>query len=251
MLREYIADLHIHSCLSPCASLDLSPRAIVERSRSEHLDIIAVTDHNTTKNVEVIMRLGEENGVKVIPALEVQSREEIHLLTLFPDWTPAAAWGEEVYLHLPAVRNNPDYFGDQPVLDRDGNILEFEDRLLLNSIDLSLNEILERVAGQGGVVIPSHFDKDSFSLISQLGLIPEGIHVAALEMSRGGHRRNRADSDAEIPRISSSDAHRLAEIGTAHTVFLLERPSLPEICLALRGEGGRRIVRRVDRKNEA
>ncbi len=248
MLREYIADLHIHSCLSPCASLDLSPRAIVERSQKERLDIIAITDHNTAKNVEVIIRLGEENGVKVIPGLEVQSREEIHLLTLFADWPPAAAWAQEVYAHLPDVRNNPDYFGDQPVLDEEGNILEFEDRLLLNSIDLSLNEIMDRVAGHGGIIIPSHYDKDSFSLISQLGLIPEGIHVAALEMSRRSKHRESADRP-DIPRIVSSDAHCLEDIGSAHTVFLLEKASLEEMSLALRGEGGRQIVRRVDREN--
>ncbi len=247
MLREYIADLHIHSCLSPCASLDLSPRAIVERSRKEHLDIIAVTDHNTAKNVDVIIRLGEANGVQVIPGIEVQSREEIHLLTFFGTWPEAAAWARDVYAHLPDVRNNPEYFGDQPVLDAEGNILEFEERLLLNSVDLSLNEITERVAGLGGIVIPSHYDKDSFSLVSQLGLIPDEIRVAALETSRRSRHGGADFGNAVLPRIVSSDAHSLDEIGGAYTVFLLEEASFAEICLALRGQGGRRIVRTVDR----
>ncbi len=248
MLKEYIADLHIHTCLSPCASLDLSPREIVKRARKECLDIIAITDHNTVKNVHVTMQLGEQTGLKVIPGLEVQSREEIHLLTLFADWPAAAAWAEVVYQHLPDVRNNPEYFGDQPVLDKAGNIREFEERLLLNSIDLSLNDIKERVEGYGGLMIPSHFDKDSFSLISQLGLIPEDIQLEALEMSRRSRNRQPASiQDVSLARIISSDAHGLEDIGSAKTILLLADASLAEVRLALRGEAGRRIVKRIDR----
>ena len=249
MLREYIADLHIHSCLSPCASLDLSPRAIVERARKQGLDIIAITDHNSAKNVEVIMRLGEQEGVTVIPGMEVQSREEIHLLTFFGEWPPAAAWAEEVYEHLPDVQNNPEHFGDQPVLDAEGNILEFEPRLLLNSISLSLNEITERVANHGGILVASHYDKDSFSLISQLGLIPEGVRLDALELNRrSGRRTPPGVLTTSIPQILSSDAHGLDDIGGACTVFLLAEPNLDEMRLALRGEAGRRIVKRIDRQ---
>lgn len=187
MLKQYSADLHIHSCLSPCASLDLSPREIVERAKAEGLDIIAVTDHNTAKNVRVVMGLGEKRGLTVIPGMEVQTREEIHLLALFPDWPSTAAWDEEVRRHLPDVRNDPEVFGDQPIVDDEGNILEFEERLLLNSIDLSLEEIKRRVEGHGGMVIPSHFDKGSFSLISQLGLIPEDMELEVLEASHRTH----------------------------------------------------------------
>jgi predicted metal-dependent phosphoesterase TrpH len=86
MLKEYHADLHIHTCLSPCASLDLSPRRIIERALEERLDLIAITDHNIAKNVPAVMHQAEKFGLKIIPGMEVQSREEIHLLTLFPDW---------------------------------------------------------------------------------------------------------------------------------------------------------------------
>ena len=150
MLREYRADLHIHTCLSPCASLDLSPRKIVERAREERLEIIAVTDHNSARNVRVVAGLGEGLGLKVIAGMEVQTREEIHLLTLFPGWEAMAPWEEEVYRHLPDVKNDPEVFGDQPVVDEEGNILAFEDRLLINSLDLSLEEIIQGVEERGG-----------------------------------------------------------------------------------------------------
>ena len=246
MLREYSADLHIHSCLSPCASLDLSPREIVERAKAESLDIIAVTDHNTARNVRVVMGLGEKRGLKVIPGMEVQTREEIHLLALFPDWPSTAAWDEEVRRHLPDVRNDPDVFGDQPIVDDEGNILEFEERLLLNSIDLSLEEVKRRVDGHGGMIIPSHFDKGSFSLISQLGLIPEDMELEVLEVSRKTQFPGMGKVSSQIPRIISSDAHQLEDIGNARTIFLLAEATLEELRLAFRGQEGRKIIKRVD-----
>jgi PHP family Zn ribbon phosphoesterase len=249
MLREYSTDLHIHTCLSPCAELDLSPREIVHRAKKEHLDIIAITDHNTAQNVRVVMALGEQQGLKVIPGMEVQTREEIHLLTLFPDWASAAAWDEEVYRHLPPLANNPEIFGDQPVVDEEGNIVKSEERLLLNSLDLSLEEVKLRVAEHGGLIIPSHFNKGSFSLISQLGLIPEELELEALEISRGNMDRNPSGITAvpsSLPTILSSDAHRLEDIGSAYTLFLLAEASLEELRLAFRSQQGRRIARKVD-----
>ena len=250
MLKTYRADLHIHTCLSPCASLDLSPQKIIERARAEQLDMIAITDHNTAKNVPAVMELGAQNGLMVLPGMEVQTREEIHLLALFPAWSPLALWDEEVYRHLPAVKNDPEIFGDQPIVDPHGNILQFEERLLINSLDLSLEEVKLRVEGGGGLIIPSHFDKGSFSLISQLGLIPPDLELEALEMSRRTEFREAGTVGAPslgIPRIVSSDAHSLEDIGSAYTLLLIADPTLEELRLALRGQGGRRIVQRMDR----
>jgi PHP family Zn ribbon phosphoesterase len=250
MLREYRADLHIHTCLSPCASLDLSPRKIVERAREERLDIIAVTDHNSARNVRVLTELGEALGLKVIAGMEVQTREEIHLLTLFPEWGSMIPWEEEVSRHLPDVKNDPEVFGDQPVVDGEGNILGFEDRLLINSLDLSLEEVKRGVEERGGLVIPSHFNKGSFSLISQLGMLPPDLQLEALEMTRrteSGNAGLPVHPSPSIPRILSSDSHLVEDIGGAYTVYLLAEPSLKELRLAFRGQDGRRIVRRVDR----
>lgn len=250
MLKEFRADLHIHTCLSPCASLDLSPRKIVERAKEEHLDLIAITDHNSAKNVRAVMQVGEKSGLKVIPGMEVQTREEIHLLALFPEGGSITLWDEEVYRHLPEVKNDPEVFGDQPIVDPEGDILQFEERLLINSLDLSLEEVKRRVEGYGGLIIPSHFDKGSYSLISQLGFVPPNLEVEALEMSRrtefGEHGLLGASSPG-IPRIVSSDAHFLEDIGSAYTLLLLAEPSLQEVRLALRGQEGRRIVRKMDR----
>jgi 3',5'-nucleoside bisphosphate phosphatase len=250
MLREYRADLHIHTCLSPCASLDLSPRKIVERAREERLEIIAITDHNSARNVRVVAELGELMGLKVLAGMEVQTREEIHLLTLFPEWGSIVPWEEEVSRHLPDVKNDPEVFGDQPVVDGEGNILGFEDRLLINSLDLSLEEVKRKVEERGGLVIPSHFNKGAFSLISQLGMLPPHLRLEALEMTRrteSGNSGLPVSPSPSVPQILSSDSHFPEDIGGAYTVYLLAEPTLKELRLALRGQEGRRIVQRVDR----
>jgi 3',5'-nucleoside bisphosphate phosphatase len=244
-LREFHADLHIHSCLSPCASLDLSPRNIVDRAKIQGLDVIAVTDHHTVGNIQVVMRLGEKAGLAVIPGMEVQSREEIHFVTLFPDWPSAAAWAEEVKRQLPEIPNDPQAFGDQPIVDEEGTILGFESRLLLSSLFLPAEEILRRVARQGGLAIPAHFDRASFSLISQLGFIPPDMRLEALEISRPRNRAfRRAGGDASqtLPLIAGSDAHRPEEIGCGRTVFRVSEPTLGELRLAFQNRRGRRIV---------
>ena len=248
MLKEYHADLHIHTCLSPCASLDLSPRRIIERALEERLDLIAITDHNIAKNVPAVMHRAEKFGLKIIPGMEVQSREEIHLLTLFPDWPSLSAWEAVVLEHLPEIPNDPEFFGDQPVVDEEGNILEFEERLLINSIDLSLNEIRSQVLERGGLFIPAHYDKESFSLISQLGFVPFDLEPDALEMGRKNQAAqavNPRDPSAAIPRVICSDAHQAEDIGRARTVFLLAEPTLGELRLAFQGKEGRKVVKLV------
>ncbi len=245
-MKEFQADLHIHTCLSPCAELEMSPQAIIEEAQHKNLQIIAITDHNTTQNVFPVMRWGERVGIRVLPGMEVQTREEVHLLTIFADLEQAALWDAEAYQYLPAVKNEPQIFGDQPVVDEEGNILRFEERLLLNSLRLSIEEVKKRVEELGGLVIPAHFDKESFSLISQLGLIPKELAWEALEMSWQDESPPSARwKELKIPQIISSDAHRLIDIGSAYTIFLLAEPTLREIRLALQNRFGRRLGRKV------
>jgi PHP family Zn ribbon phosphoesterase len=144
------------------------------------------------------------------------------------------------------VSNEPEILGDQPIVDEEGNILGFEERLLLNSLNLSLEEIIRRVQEQGGVTIPSHYDRSSFSLISQLGFIPPHLPLEAIEMSRRPNARQGEDSSEgfrSIPRIASSDAHQLEDIGNARTILLLAEATLDELRMAFREQQGRRIVK--------
>ncbi|RLB08305.1 MAG: histidinol-phosphatase [Deltaproteobacteria bacterium] len=239
MLSVYSSDLHIHTCLSPCADLEMTPAKIVRKAVEAKLDIIAITDHNSGKNVGAVMKAASDFPLAVIPGMEVQSREEVHLLSLFRSLESLEEWDAFVYDHLPDVCNDPDVFGHQPLVDEEGYVLCFEEKLLINSIDLSLEEVIYGVRDLGGICIPSHVDKEAFSIISQLGYIPRGLPIDAVEVSSASKRE---DELGGYEVITSSDAHFLRDIGTKKTLFSLEAPSLEEIQRALQGEGGRRII---------
>lgn len=243
-MREYRADLHVHSCLSPCGELEMSPRAIVEKSLERGMDIIALCDHNSAENVGAVMRAGAERGLCVFPGMEVNSVEEVHSLALFETEKQALAMQETIYRHLRGS-NRAEIFGDQVVANEFDEVEGFNDRLLIGAVQLKLQEVVNEVHRLGGLSIASHVNKQSFSVIAQLGFIPPDLEFDALEISRHMKREEAAGSlpGAEGYRIvTSSDAHFLEEIGSVWTTFLLESPSLNEVRMALKESSGRRML---------
>ena len=235
------ADLHIHTCLSPCGDLEMAPKDIVRRAREVRLDMIAITDHNTGKNVEAVLQAAEGVPITVVPGMEVQTIEEVHILTLFQDLNVLREWDEMVYEGLPDIPNNPDYFGDQPIVNMEGEILGFEEKLLLNSVQMTVDQVFRKVEKLGGYCIPAHVDKSSFSLIGQLGFLPPSLDIKVVEVhDPQGARRSPALKGLRF--ITSSDAHLLSEIGGKRTNFLMEGPSFWELRMALEEREGRRIM---------
>lgn len=215
------ADLHIHTALSPCAEREMDPPRIFSRAREAGLKIIAITDHNSTGNLPAFLS-SPPPDLWVIPGMEVQTREEVHLVCLFPALEPAMAWGEMVKKSLPPVVNRPEYFGQQMLVDEEGNCIGEEKILLLNSTAFSLEEVVAQVAALGGLVYPAHIMRPSFSLLSQLGMLPACFPRKVLEISAGD---DGTELRAKFPGycfICSSDAHRPEEIGRGRTVFNLE-----------------------------
>jgi len=202
------------------------------------LDIIAICDHNSAENAAPFRRVGEAAGLVVIGGMEITSREEVHLLALFPDETSAAAMQDEVYAHLPG-ENDSEFFGEQWVVDDGDRVVAENPRLLIGATELTLNEIVDRVHEHGGIVIASHIERPSYSLLSQLGFVPRDLNLDAVETCTEAV----TSCVADLPMVRSSDAHRLHEIGDRYTEFLLQEGTLEEIAFALKGEGGRRIVR--------
>jgi predicted metal-dependent phosphoesterase TrpH len=237
------ADLHLHSTLSPCSSLEMSPAAIVRRARELRLDAIAVTDHNSIANAFTAAELGEKNGVKVFFGMEAQTREDVHILCLFQERRQAESFNERVYELLPDVKNDPDFFGDQVVVDGEDNIVRHEHRLLLNALDASISELLELVRRYQGVAIPAHVESAPFGLLVNLGLVPGELAGSLLEISCASRSEavRRAYPDlADFRLISNSDAHFLKDIGRAYTVFDAADNSLPALIEAAR-QGAYRI----------
>ncbi len=219
----------------------MTPKRIIRRALAEGLDIIAIADHNSCENLEAALGLARETGISLLPAMEIASAEEVHVLALFDD--PQAAFGmqEKVYASLPAdLENDPAFWGEQVVVGEDDLVLGFNPRLLAGATGMPLEGLVSAIHDLGGLAIASHVDREAFSVISQLGFIPDGVRFDALEVSRG-----RVPSCVEasgLPAVRSSDAHRLESVGKQRTRFLLEGASFSEIALALKSEDGRKAV---------
>lgn len=244
MLKKFRADLHIHSCLSPCSDWDMSPKKIVEKSAEQRLDLIAICDHNTAENVAAAIREGARQGITVLPGMEVCSKEEVHLVTLFNKIEDSLKMQEYVYAHLPG-ENRPEVFGHQVVADEHDHVLGENPHLLIGATQLSLLEIVKKVHHLDGICISSHVDRPSYSLIGQLGFIPEDLHLDAVEVSYRVPLDKALTAIAGIkdyPCVTASDAHFLRDIGKAWTEFILDAPTLKEIRMALADTEGRRIL---------
>lgn len=219
------------------------PPFIVRRAKELALGLIAITDHNSAENVGAAVEAARGYDLAVLPGMEVQSREEVHLLCLFDTIEQVLSWQEVVYAHLPPLKNRDEFFGPQFVVDAAGDFVRYNDRLLSTSVSLSVEEVARAVWERRGLCIPAHIDRPAFSLLANLGFVPPDSHFAALELSRHAHademcRHN--PSLAGYAFIASGDAHRLDEISD-RTILTIEEPTIAEISMAFQGQGGRRV----------
>ncbi len=234
-MKSYRADLHIHTVLSPCAEIEMLPPLIVQEAVERGIQVIAITDHNASANVESVQKAAQGSGLFVLPGMELQTREEIHVLCLFDTPDQIQAFQTWVDGTLPNMDNNPEFFGVQLIVDSNGELVREEKRLLLTSANVSLEQAFQKTNDLGGLLIPAHVDRKGFGLIETLGLVPQDIQIEALEISRHITPEKAYQEFSQLqgyPLLQNGDAHRLDEILGA-TCFSIEAPSIGEIRLAL------------------
>jgi hypothetical protein len=214
----------------------MSPVNIVARAKEVGLHIIAVTDHNMVENSFYAHELGKKAGLHVLFGMELQTLEEIHLLAIFDNFELALSFQDKVYQLLPDIRNDADYFGDQVVVNEENEIVRFEDRLLLNSAQISVTDAALWIKSHGGLCIPSHIDSQTFSIITQLGFIPGDLPCDALEIRKKEHIAELLPliMCKNVPFVSFSDAHYLMDIGKRRINLELDEPSCKDISRALK-----------------
>ena len=217
------ADLHMHSCLSPCADDDMTPANICGMAHIKGLQAIALTDHNTGRNLPYAKEAADYYGLIFLPGMEITTKEEVHLLGYFTDVETAVKIGEIFSEHLPKMKNKPDYFGNQYVMNTDDEIVDTEERLLIGATDLDLAQCTAIIREHGGAAVPAHINR-GHGLLVNLGLFPEEPTYPVVEVR------------PELPvmeklivgkrRLWSSDAHHLGDILEAVSDVPTERFSL-------------------------
>jgi len=241
-LKAFKADLHIHTCLSPCADLEMSPQKIARQAKFKELDILGICDHNSAENTPAVVKAAGRFDILVLPGLEITSQEEVHVLALFDKVESALALQEHVYSHLPG-ENDEKTFGMQVVVDAEGVVISFNHRLLIGASTLTLEAVVDAIHFLGGLAIASHIDREGFSLLGHLGFVPDHLSLDALEISADisyGQAQNKFQP--RQPLIASSDAHFLKDIGKAATTFLLKSGTVDEIKKAFLNERGRAVI---------
>lgn len=234
-------DLHIHTCLSPCAQSDMLPTTIIKQARDKNLDVIGICDHNSAENVLAVRKAGEKEGVQVLGGMEMSSSEEVHILAFFDDDGALLEMQNIVYENL-FGENDEKYFGEQLIVDEYDKIIGSTNKLLIGSTSLGIDRIVELVHSLGGLAVASHVDRDSFSIIAQLGFIPKELPLDALELSWRCELSEVNNYESYgLPLVKSSDAHFLSDIGKAVTTFSLSTPSFSEVVMAFQNVEGRTV----------
>lgn len=219
-------DFHIHSCLSPCGDMDMTPHSIAGMSYINGLDAIAVADHNCARNIRAVAKAASQYGICTVPAIEAESAENIHLLCLFPTIDAAEEMGQLLESHLPPIKNRPDIFGEQWIMnERDEKTGEI-DVLLINATDLTIEQIKEETQKRGGVCIAAHIDREKNGIAAILGCVPEYLNFSALELSPTAQDYKR---DTRYKYITNSDAHILTNISEKTNFLELEEVTVEKI----------------------
>jgi hypothetical protein len=244
-MRYFRADLHIHSVLSPCGDLEMSPRNIVSIAKARGLDIIAITDHNSTLHGTVIRELAKPHGITVLYGAEVTTREEVHCLCIFEEEYQREAFQNFINVNLPKIANDPNHFGYQVVVNEFDEILQEVDDLLISALNVSIDEVEQFVHSLNGLFIPAHVDRPIYSLISQLGFIPPDLNFDALEIFRTTNPSDFLSENKQLVNptlVKNSDSHYTNQIGTVFTQFLIEEPSIAELKMAFLKQDGRDVI---------
>ena len=245
MLKPYWVDLHIHTVLSPCGELEMGAPEIVEKAIEEGLDVIGISDHNTCENYPAVSDYAD-GRVTVLSCIEIQSAEDIHILSVFPCYEKALECKGWYWDRMQPIKNNAEKFGYQLIIDKDNGITGEEETYLIQGVGYEVDQIIRKVQELGGFAILAHVDRPSFSYPVALGPMPPDYIADGYELSW------RTDSDTaqkwrekypEKAIIRSSDSHTLNTLTRRNcTKMMLEAPTFEEIKKAIHGEDGRRVV---------
>ena len=240
MMKEFKADMHIHTCLSPCAGLEMSPKNIIREAKKKGLDIIGICDHNSAENFPAMEKSANNEGIKAIGGIEITSREEVHILGLFGNSRDLFQMQDAVYSKLNG-ENDEDRFGLQVIVNENDEVLGFNNKLLIGATELAIEEIVNLIHKFNGIAVAAHIDRESYSIIANLGFIPEYLDLDALEIIEPSYK-DKINTSKDHVFITSSDAHFLKDIGQRYSCFIMKERTFEEIRKCFNKENGRKVI---------
>ena len=217
-------DMHIHSCLSPCGDEDMTPNNIVNMALLAGLDIISVTDHNSYRNVKAVMDVASDRLI-VVPGMEITTCEEVHVLCYFKSFDALCDMGRLVEEKMMKIKNESEIFGRQLIMDSEDNVCGEVEHLLINATDLDIYDVADQTHKRGGIFVPAHIDKSSYSVMSNLGFMPPDLEFDGLEITHKNRGKMEADY-GHYPVLTSSDAHFLENIAEYEYFFDTDNKSI-------------------------
>lgn len=237
MTMKLYYDFHLHSCLSPCGDKDMTPYNIVNMAKILGLDTIALTDHNTAQNCRAAMEVGESVGLTVIPGMELCASEEVHIVCLFDDVKNAESFSDYVLSTVPPIKNRPDIFGDQLIMNSQDEIIGTQELLLTTASGISVEHVVEKVNEYCGICYPAHIDRSSYSVISNLGMITPEMNFGAVEITENADRKkfeNEYPIIKNMPVFTNSDAHYLENMREAKNAIEADENSTKAILKSIK-----------------
>ena len=241
-MQQFRADLHIHTLLSPCGDVEMTPRNIVHNAKARRLDIIGITDHNSTRNALLVKKLAQKEGIFVLTGAEVTTREEVHCLAFFETEEQLSQFQQYIDENITKIPNDEEYFGYQPVIDEDENIVEMIPYYLPAALKQGITKVQQKIESLNGLFIPAHIDRSVNGILSQLGFIPPGLKCDALGLSKHGSKKDVEQQyvlQNKITLIRNSDAHYVEQIGEIYSLFNMKEISFSEIKMALNQQNKR------------
>ena len=234
-LKLFRAELHCHTVLSPCASVEMIPPLIIREAVSKGINLLAIADHNSIENIQSVIEAADGSDVAILPGIELQTREEVHSICLFDTLSQIQDFFNEIDKTFPNIKNRSDFFGEQYVVDKTGDFIRKEDRLLITSSSLSLKNAIKIVQSNGGLLIPAHVNHTAYGLLPVLGFIPDDIDISVIEISKHLDPKDAVRKYLQLQNynlIQNGDAHFLEDI-IGFNQFLIEKPTIEEISFAL------------------
>jgi predicted metal-dependent phosphoesterase TrpH len=244
MLKVFNCDLHVHTCLSPCAELDMHPMALVQKALEANLDMIAICDHNSSANVPYVINAAKTCKLKILPGMEITTSEEVHLLAIFDSLSSLTLLQKIIDQHLPG-ENDEERFGVQAIVNENGEVEGINNQLLIGATDLSLDTLIGYIHQFDGLAIAAHIDRESFSVLSQLGFIDDNAGFDALEITHltgFDQARIKYQELCKYSFVVSSDSHFIKDLGQSFTRIYLQEPTFSELKMALKKQNGRCVM---------